>query len=82
MSQNTSQQLVNIAVIGTWFEGDGMANLKALCALQNQRAPLVLADGYGNSLGQWTVKRLQEKQGNIIDDSKGSSVTLDTYSLL
>jgi phage protein U len=45
-----------------------VANLNALRALQNQRAPLVLADGYGNNLGQWTIKRLQEKQDKIIDD--------------
>jgi phage protein U len=64
----TGQQLENITVTGTWFQGDGMANLNALRALQNQRAPLVLADGYGNNLGQWTIKRLQEKQDKIIDD--------------
>jgi hypothetical protein len=68
MSQNTGQQLENITVTGTWFQGDGMANLNALRALQNQREPLVLADGYGNNLGQWTIKRLQEKQDKIIDD--------------
>lgn len=28
----------------------------------------MLADGYGNNLGQWTIKRLQEKQDKIIDD--------------
>jgi uncharacterized protein len=58
MSQNTGQQLENITVTGTWFQGDGMANLNALRALQNQRAPLVLADGYGNNLGNWSIDKV------------------------
>lgn len=84
LSQNTSQQLENITLTGTWFQSQGMIHLAALRALQNKRQPLVLADGYGNNLGQWTIKRLQEKQDRIIDDGTafvlGFTIELEEYA--
>ena len=68
VSQNTGQQLENISITGNWFKGDGMASMDKLRALQAKRLPMVLTDGYGNNLGLWTIKKLQEKQSNIIDD--------------
>lgn len=74
ISQNTGQSLENISLTGAWFKAEGLDNLASLRALQNQREPLVLADGYGNNLGLWTIKRLNEKQDRIIDD--GTPITL------
>ncbi|MBJ7536627.1 phage tail protein [Marinomonas transparens] len=68
MSKNTGQQLENITITGTWFQAKGMTNLSMLRFLQNQREPVGLTDGYGNTLGRWVIKRLQEKQDKIIDD--------------
>ncbi|REG85848.1 phage tail protein [Marinomonas pollencensis] len=48
MSQNTGQQLENITVTGSWFQGHGIANLNDLRALQNHRALLGLAYSYGS----------------------------------
>ena len=75
ISQNGGPQLDTINITGTWFRGDGMANMDKLYALQAKRAPLVLTDGYGNNLGLWTIKRLQEKQDKIIDD--GTALVLN-----
>lgn len=84
ISQNTGQQLENITITGTWFKADGMANMDALRALQNKREPLVLVDGDSNNLGQWVVKRLQEKQDKIIDDGTafvlGFTIELEEYA--
>ncbi|MBJ7540033.1 phage tail protein [Marinomonas transparens] len=84
MSQNTGQQLENITITGTWFKADGMANMDALRALQNKREPLVLVDGDSNNLGQWVIKRLQEKQDKIIDDGTafvlGFTIELEEYA--
>ncbi|RBP79094.1 phage tail protein [Marinomonas rhizomae] len=84
LSQNTGQQLENITLTGTWFHSQGMSHLTALRTLQNKRQPLVLADGYGNNLGQWTIKRLQEKQDRIIDDGTafvlGFTIELEEYA--
>lgn len=68
ISQNTGQQLGCITFTGTWFRAGGMESIDKLRELQSKREPLVLVDGYGNNLGLWTLKRLQEKQGNVIDD--------------
>ncbi|ADZ91116.1 phage tail protein [Marinomonas mediterranea] len=68
LSQNTGQPLENITLTGTWFQAEGMSHITELRDLQAQCEALVLADGYGNNLGQWTIKRLQEKQEKIIDD--------------
>jgi len=84
LSQNTGQQLENITLTGTWFQSQGMSNLGSLRTLQNKREPLVLADGYGNNLGQWVIKRLQEKQDRIIDDGTafvlGFTIELEEYA--
>lgn len=83
LSQNTGQQLENINITGSWFGGNGMANMDKLRTLQAKRLPLVLTDGYGRNLGQWSLKRLQEKQGKIIDDGTalvvGFTVELEEY---
>lgn len=68
MSQNTGQGFENINLTGTWHRGEGMANMDKLRALQAQRKPLVLSDGYGKNLGLWKIKRLVENQSRIIDD--------------
>ncbi|CAK2830984.1 Phage protein U [Vibrio crassostreae] len=84
ISQNTGQQLENINITGTWFRGEGMANMGKLRALQAKREPLVLTDGYGSNLGLWTIKRLQEKQDRIIDDGTafilGFTIDLEEYA--
>jgi len=62
-------------VTGRGFQGDGMANLNAFTRLTKSSECLwVLADGYGNNLGQWTMQTLcKEKQGQeIIDDGPPS----------
>ncbi|NRD72704.1 phage tail protein [Shewanella sp. VB17] len=84
MSQNTGQQLENINITGTWFRGEGMLNVDKLRSLQAKREPLVLTDGYGNNLGLWIIKRLQEKQDRIIDDGTafilGFTLDLEEYA--
>jgi phage protein U len=84
ISQNTGQQLERISMTGTWFRGQGMTNMDKLRALQAKREPLVLTDGYGNNLGQWVIKLLQEKQDRIIDDGTafviGFSIELEEYA--
>lgn len=84
ISQNTGQQLENINITGTWFRGEGMANISKLRALQAKRKPLVLTDGYGNNLGLWVIKKLQEKQDRIIDDGTafvlGFTIDLEEYA--
>lgn len=52
MSQNTGQQLENITVTGTWFQGDGMANLNALRALRALQKKTASAFGVGRWLRQ------------------------------
>lgn len=74
LSQNTSPQLDTIRITGTWFKGDGMANMDSLRDLQAKRQPVILTDGYGKNLGQWSIKSLQEKQERIIDD--GTAIVL------
>lgn len=68
IGQNTGQSLESISLTGEWFKSEGADNIARLRALQNQRKPLVLADGYGNNLGLWTIKKLDESQSRIIDD--------------
>ncbi|QMV14723.1 phage tail protein [Vibrio spartinae] len=84
ISQNMGQNLDKISINGTWFRGEGMDNMKALRQLQAQRKPLVLADGYGQSMGRWVIKGLQEKQDRIIDDGTafvvGFSIELEEYA--
>lgn len=84
ISQNTGQALENINLTGEWYGGDAMTSMDELRALQNKRLPVLLVDGYGRNLGQWTIKKLEEKQGNIIDDATamivGFTVSLEEYS--
>lgn len=84
ISQNMGQNLEKISINGTWFRGEGMDNMKALRQLQAQRKPLVLSDGYGQSMGRWVIKQLQEKQDRIIDDGTafvvGFSIELEEYA--
>ena len=84
LSQNTGIPLQTISLSGTWFKGEGMRNMSKLRALQQRREPLVLADGHGNNIGRWTIKSLNEKQGNIIDDGTamtiGFSIELEEYA--
>ncbi|ASA54663.1 phage tail protein [Vibrio gazogenes] len=83
ISQNLGQPLDKISMTGTWFHGEGMKNMQALRQLQAQRKPLVLMDGYGQSMGQWVIKVLQEKQDRVIDDGTafvvGFSIELEEY---
>ncbi|KUI98977.1 phage tail protein [Vibrio sp. MEBiC08052] len=84
ISQNMGQSLEKISINGTWFRGEGMNNMKALRQLQAQRKPLVLSDGYGQTMGRWVIKQLQEKQDRIIDDGTafvvGFSIELEEYA--
>lgn len=75
LSQNTGQGLENISISGTWFKRDGSKNINLLKELQNRCKAQVLIDGYGNNLGQWTIKKLQEKQDKIIDDGTPLVIT-------
>ncbi|WP_299492976.1 phage tail protein [uncultured Shewanella sp.] len=83
ISQNTGQKLETITLSGTWFKGEGMANMDKLRVLQAKRAPLVLNSGYGESMGRWVIKSLQEKQERIIMDGTafvvGFTVNLEEF---
>ncbi len=82
-SQNTGQKLETMTLSGTWFKGEGMDNMNNLRALQAQRTPLVLNNGYGESMGRWVIKSLQEKQERIIMDGTafvvGFTVDLEEF---
>jgi hypothetical protein len=84
LSQNTGQGLENISLTGTWFKYEGMQNMQSLRDLQKQGKPLVLSDGYGINLGQWTIKNLNEKQDKIIDDGTAQmisfTITLEEFA--
>ncbi len=68
VSQHTGSPLDVIVLSGSWFRGEGMLSVDGLRALQAKAEPLVLVDGYGGNHGLWTIKKIQEKQGSIIDD--------------
>ncbi|WP_439863068.1 phage tail protein [Pseudomonas antarctica] len=67
-STQVGQALETLTFGGKAARALGMARLDELRALQALRTPLPLVDGVGNNWGVWTVKSVDEKQSNVIDD--------------
>jgi phage tail protein len=67
-SSQTGQALGTLTFGGKAARATGMARLDELRALQAMRTPLPLVDGIGRNWGLWTIKSVDEKQANVIDD--------------
>ncbi|AUO25282.1 MAG: phage tail protein [Pseudomonas sp.] len=67
-SSQTGQALETLTFGGKAARATGMARLDELRALQAMRTPLPLVDGIGRNWGLWTIKSVDEKQANVIDD--------------
>ena len=67
-SSQTGQALETLTFAGKAARGIGMARLDELRDLQALRTPLPLVDGIGRNWGLRTIKSVDEKQANVIDD--------------
>ena len=74
ISQNTGQEFETLRITGTWFRSDGLRNIQQWRELQSKREPVIVVDGYGYNLGRWKIKKIEEKQSDIIDD--GTPLTI------
>lgn len=75
VSQNTHEPLDGKTIIGKWFGAEGRASIRRLRDIKRLRAPILLTDDYGYSMGLWKIMSFNDDEKDVIDDNTPMFIT-------